>query len=331
MNSLKIHSEIISSIRESVPQKPGVYLFHDKYGNIMYVGKSVNLRNRILSYFRSSNSGIEYRIQQMIFNIRDYTYYETDSELLALLLEDELIKIHLPNYNIRQQEFLQYQYILLTDDLYPTCKMIDRSGVNGQMQIFGPFRDKYFVENILEIIYKFYHVRSCIEPYPIKKCLNFKFNLCTGPCRKNISIPDYAEIIAKVKNFLNGKESLIVNKLTKAMDESSAVRDFEQALEIKSQLSFCKKFCERQRFIHKFKTQTLQIFENGANKSAYFFRRGALKLPDKENTAEKRSNFFQSPSKLLGADEDDRYLLDRANIIFGWMKKRKNDCTFNFE
>lgn len=329
MKSAKNHQEVIASIRQEVPERPGVYLFFDEHGNVMYIGKSVNLKRRMLSYFREDLSGVENRIKEMIFNIRDFEFQETETEFLALLLEDKLIKENLPSYNIRQQEFPEYRYLLLTDDRYPTCKMVDHSEDFGNQKVFGPFKDQYFVNDILEMIQRFLNLRACQEPEPIRKSLNFEFGYCAGPCRQKISPEAYSQIVGQVIEFLNGNESAAVEKLTKAMEAAAAALEFEKASELKNKIEFCKNFCSRQRFIHRFKKQNLIIFENGDDNLSYKFIKGRLATPvDFVSTATIPQPVFQCQDS--DSCEDARFLLDRANIVYKWINSKHNRCEYYF-
>lgn len=168
MNSPKRHRQIVSSIRSSVPDHPGVYLFKEAHGRTIYIGKSIHLRRRMLSYFGAGVSRMENRIREMAFNIRDFDYIETRSELLALLLEDHLIKRDLPWYNIRQKEYTQYKYLGMTRHPYPNCIVIDHDADLDEVTPFGPFRDQYFVDDVLEIIHRHFHLRSCLDARPFR-------------------------------------------------------------------------------------------------------------------------------------------------------------------
>jgi excinuclease ABC subunit C len=320
MSRKKYHSEVISRIQKEVPQKPGVYLFIDGFGKIMYIGKSVNMKKRMLSYFRPNLDGIENRIQEMIFNIRDFAFHEADTELLALLLEDMLIKKHLPGYNIRQREFTQYRYLLITTDRYPACKMIDHSEDFGQQTVYGPFKDQYFVEDILHVIQRFFHLRACQDPEPFRRSLNYELGYCKSPCRGKIAPREYSRIVERVIDFLNGNDTFIMDKMTKEMDTSVATLDFERASELKKRLEFCTKFCIRQRFIHQFKTQNLVIRDNGDPHSTCLFVRGQLVKP----------THLIPEAATKGRNDDARFLLDRANIVYNWIAKEKNNCEYDF-
>jgi excinuclease ABC subunit C len=183
--------------------------------------------------------------------------------LLALLLEDALIKEYQPRHNVRQQQYLGYQYILLTDGPYPTCRMIGKSDDPGQGRTFGPYKSRFFVKDLLYIIRRFLELRSCEETVPVRFSLSHEFGYCTGPCRGKISPEEYARIVERAVEFLNGNETDVVSKLTEAMEEASSAHQLENAEELKERLDFCERFCTRQRFLHRFGEKNLTLHENG--------------------------------------------------------------------
>lgn len=328
MNTQNRLNKIAKSIRDDVPQKPGVYLFFDRFGNRMYIGKSKKLKQRMLSYFRSNQTGLEVRIQQMIFNIHDYSFCRTDTELLALLLEDNLIKNHNPSYNIRQREYLQYRHLLMTDDRFPTLKMIDCDEIYNGKKIFGPFRDEYFVDDILTLIHHNLGLRSCEGSLPKKVCFQYEMGWCGGPCIGEITQGDYAKIVSQTTDFLNGNESSIVDSLTQRLEKKAANRKFEEAQKIKEQLIFCKKFCERQRFIQQFKTRKAILHTKNGKRATYVFSNGCLSTAESSGID---NDFIKKYQPRIDHSEDNRFLMDRANIVFNWVTNNKQDWDVHFE
>ena len=308
-------NDITSKIHFSVPQKIGVYLFLNESNNAIYIGKSVNLKNRMLSYFQQNSVKLEIRIQQMIHNIFDFTFQTTETEFLALLLEDSLIKKHKPFYNIKQQEFNEYQYLLLTSDTFPTIKMIDHSAEFTREKFFGPFKDRYFAEAILSIIHQYFHLRSCKEPNPNNRCLNFELGICPGPCRDKISKQGYSQIVERTHNFLQGNTETILHILDREMEINAKILEFEKAKTQKEQFAFCENFGKRQKFFNLFKTKNLVFSEGNPEQTSYHFRKGIL----------------DSHSLELNHSKDDRFVLDRANIVYKWIKNKKNNCSHYFE
>lgn len=321
---------LIDRIKKEAPSHPGVYLFKDSRGETIYIGKSVNLRQRMSGYFQNSRSALDDRIRRMIFNIRDFHFQETSSELLALLLEDELIKKHLPYFNIRQKEYISYLYLTMTEDEFPTFRTIDHSEKSEVRQLFGPFRDHYFVQNILEIIRHFFQIRSCKESEPIQKCMNHDIGFCRGPCRDKISKEAYTNIVNHAVDFLRGDESVVMNRLKQAIEKSVAAQDFEKATKYRDQMLLCQNFCERQRFIFSFKTKNFILFDNGAKSMTHIFIRGIGSSLNGHLSIDKINEIISHTGIPPEDREDDRVLLDRAAILHRWIKMNGSQCQYVF-
>jgi len=295
--------QLSQKIKKTVPTSIGVYLFKNESGQSIYIGKSVNLRNRMLSYFQQNSSRFETRINQMIHNISDFTFQTTETELLALLLEDSLIKKHKPFYNIKQQEFKEYRYLLLTNDTFPTIKMIDNFTKFLDGKVFGPFKDRYFADAILAIIHNYIHLRSCKESDPQNRCLSFELGNCLGPCRDKITKREYKKIVDQTVEFFEGNTNTVVQTLTNEMEKNSKNLEFEKAKIQKEQISFCQNFGKRQTFLNLFKTKNIVITEKMTVEIKYQFNKGIL----------------TSHSLELNHSKDDRYILDRANIVYKYI------------
>lgn len=307
---------IASAIRRTVPRRPGVYLYYDRSGRLVYVGKSVNLRERMLSYFRPKGAGLENRIREMVFSIHGFDFCETETELLALLLEDALIKRDLPVYNVRQREYDGYQFLHVTNDLFPTCKVAERlEPVAGHF--YGPFHDEYAVEDIVAFVHRHFGIRSCSEPKPVRKCLDFDLGFCTGPCRGKISSEEYAGVVRRTLDFLEGDGACLDEGLHSQIARCSEKREFEKAADLKGQLSFCRRFCQRQRFINEFKTGRLSIHEEGHPAWSYHFERG--NLIEAAQTVDGARRVAGIPGPLIEEQTDERFLLDRANLVYVWV------------
>lgn len=323
-------NRILSRVRAEVPQEVGVYLFYDHYGRVIYVGKSINLKRRMSGYFQGSPRGLENRILRMIFSVSDFCFHATGSELSALLLEDRLIKQHLPPFNTRQKEFNEYQYLSMTSDSYPRLKRLDRFDACKDENIFGPFKDKYFVDELLEIIHKHFHLRSCREPDPSRKCLNHDINLCEGPCRRNITPFDYSRIVDSVAGFLNGEEGELLARLERSMEKNASELDFEGASNAKKRIAFCRGFCERQRFIRRFKTGNLVILEKDSGLTHVFIRGGWYEHKGRMSICglhDLDDSVLQKTDTAVG---DERHLSDRAHIIYNWMRGNTDSFSHQF-
>ncbi|NIO02218.1 MAG: GIY-YIG nuclease family protein [Candidatus Latescibacteria bacterium] len=326
----KRKEEIVSAIRKKVPPKTGVYIFRNADGQVIYIGKSINLKQRMLSYFRLKPFDVENRIARMAFDIADFSFEVTRTEFLALLLEDELIKKHGPHYNNRQNELSEFRYLLLTDDNYPALVQVDHSETSKGRRIFGPFKDRYFADDLLNLIQQHLHMRACKDPKPFKRCMNCEIGNCKGPCRQKITPAEYAEIVNKVVAFLNGNETTMVEGLKNAMEAAAEAMDYEKASELKEKIEFCKRFGARQRFIDRFGSEKLVIVENGETEAVYVFEKG--EQAGRSNPGEAiASGNLSSVQVARCSGVDPRYLLDRANIVYNWLGKQRDTCEYYFE
>lgn len=316
-------------ICDQVPEGPGVYTFHGERGEILYIGKAVNLRQRMLSHMRQDPKPDEVRHSRLVYEVRDFDHQTTVSELPALLLEDELIKTHRPRFNIRQNEFLEYKYLELSADEYPRLRMIDHEADFGDRPVFGPYRDRYLVDRILQLIHQHIGLRSCPEPDPITSCLELDLGHCAGPCRKGVTPLDYQRVVARTVAFLDGDESDVALHLQQAMAHSAEKYEFEKAQRLKEHLEFCRRFGERQRFLHKFKERKLTVVEKGDHELTYVFLRGRLAAHGTaiELTECRSGGRTHIPSC---SSNDARFLLDRATIVHNWLRRNSDRCEHTF-
>ena len=236
---------------KKLPDRPGVYLMHDKNDSIIYVGKAVNLKNRVRQYFRAShNEGI--RKDQMVTLIERFEYIITDSELEALVLECNLIKEHRPKYNILLKDDKTYPYIKVTlGETYPRV-LFSRQMKKDKSRYFGPYTSAGAVKDTIELIQKLYQLRTCSRQLPRdtgkdRPCLNYHIHQCRGPCQGYISPEDYRGQIKKALDFLNGNYKPILEELEQKMKAASEELDFEKAMEYRDLINSVRQVSEKQK------------------------------------------------------------------------------------
>ncbi len=239
---------------KKLPDRPGVYLMHDKNDTIIYVGKAVNLKNRVRQYFRAShNEGI--RKDQMVRLIERFEYIITDSELEALVLECNLIKEHRPKYNILLKDDKTYPYIKVTlGEDYPRI-LIARQMKKDKSQYFGPYTSAGAVKDTIELLRRLYQIRSCNRQLPKdtgkeRPCLNYHIHQCKGPCQGYISPEEYREQIRKAMDFLNGNYKPVLEELEQKMQAASGEMDFEKAMEYRDLINSVRQVSEKQKVTH---------------------------------------------------------------------------------
>lgn len=308
---------------KNIPESTGIYFFYNSEHTIIYIGKSINLRRRVASYFKKLGEDIHIRTKRMVHNIAAFNIQNVETELEALLLEDRFIKKYLPEYNIKQKNYAEYKYLYFTNDQFPAIRITDSSDIPNQHAVFGPFPDGYYIDNLKEIFSKHLKFRKCTDSFPRDKCMNYEISKCSGPCRRKIATHDYKKIAQRVRDFLKGDFNYFEKILKNQMNYYSSERNFEEASKTRDLLKYLKNLCNRQEFIHKFGNTKTIISENGKDEYTYIFNWGRLvKVTKKSITPKQINNFLQNLEDGRGPD-DERFALDRANIVWKWIKKKK--------
>jgi len=240
-----------AALRQNLPGSPGVYMFKDSSHKIIYIGKAKNLKKRVLSYFKKP-SDLTYKTGLLMSRAKNLDYLITSTENEAFILENSLIKKHMPRYNIILRDDKQYPSIRLSiKDKYPRLNIVRRIKKDGAVY-FGPFSSAYSVRNTLKLIEKIFRLRKCKGPGLPKRsrpCLNFQLGRCLGPCTKNIPESDYGEIVNQVRLFLEGRNTELLKQLKKEMKAFSDQLNFEEAANIRDQINAVKKTIERQHVV----------------------------------------------------------------------------------
>jgi excinuclease ABC subunit C len=236
----------MSSLKEkltSLPAKPGVYLFKDKKGEIIYVGKAKVLRRRVASYFKPNP---ELKTSILLDRLADIDYIVTGSELDALLLEDELIKKYKPRYNVALRDDKAYPFVKLTvNEEWPRLLLARRKEDDGALY-FGRYQGG-MVRAVIRLIKKLLPIRWCKES-PLRRreqpCLYYHIGACAAPCTGNISHDDYLILVENVKRILEGKMDKAIGGLKAEMAKASAKQDFEQAAFLRDKIEMLEKMRE---------------------------------------------------------------------------------------
>lgn len=226
----------------SLPNKPGSYQFKDKNNKIIYIGKAKNLKKRVSSYFININN-LDEKTKALVKNIEIIDYIVTNNDVEALILENNLIKKHTPQYNINLKDSKTYAFIKLTDDVFPRFVIL-RDRQKGE-NVFGPFVLASNRKNILEFVNKSFKLRTC-RKLPKKECLRFHIGLCSAPCINKISKEDYLNSVNKAKNVLLGRNDELEVNLKKEIKEYSSTQNFEKAIIAREQLKAINYLNEKQ-------------------------------------------------------------------------------------
>ncbi|PCI76344.1 MAG: excinuclease ABC subunit C [SAR86 cluster bacterium] len=227
--------------------RPGVYRMLNEAGEVIYVGKARNLKNRVGSYFRAS--GLNSKTLAMVNKIQEIETTVTNSETEALLLEQTLIKSHRPTYNIQMRDDKSYPYILLTSkDDYPRLGFY-RGSRKRAGRFFGPYPSANATRETLQVLQKVFKVRQCQDSYfnnRSRPCLQYQIDRCTAPCVKAISTEDYAKDVHYSTLFLQGKSNALIKELTSNMEAAAAKEDFERAAVLRDQIMGLRRMQEDQ-------------------------------------------------------------------------------------
>ena len=235
-----------------LPKRPGVYIMHDQNDTIIYVGKAVNLNNRVRSYFRK-NVGRGPKIDRMVSLIRRFEYIVTDSELEALVLENNLIKEHEPKYNTMLRDDKTYPYIKVTvSEVYPRV-LFSRQMKKDKAKYYGPYTGADSVRTTIDLINRIYGLRDCNRNLPKdigkeRPCLNYHIGRCCGPCVEGKESPEaYRERIAGAMSFLGGNYAPVMDDLREKMNAASEAMDFENAAAYRDLLQSVGNIAQKQK------------------------------------------------------------------------------------
>ena len=236
---------------KKLPDKPGVYIMHDKIGTIIYVGKAVSLKNRVRQYFRPSTNHSA-KIKRMVSKIDYFEYIITDSELEALVLECNLIKEHSPKYNTMLKDDKTYPFIKITTGEHFPRVLFSRKIVHGTGKYYGPYTSAGAVKDTIELLCKLYKIRTCNRKLPAdqgreRPCLNYHIGQCSAPCQGHINEEDYRKSIESVMEFLDGDYSHILKSLTQQMQQASENMEFEEAAKYRDLIASVKQVAQKQK------------------------------------------------------------------------------------
>lgn len=249
-------SSFMNDLKEKlshVAKQPGVYMFKNNRGKILYVGKAKVLRNRIRSYFQKTGA-LDPKTSSMIRQIRDFETIITDTEVEALILESNLIKEYKPRYNINLKDDKSYPYIRITNEPFPRI-FPTRKVVHDGSRYFGPYTDVQAMRNLLKTIQRLFPIRSCklsltqkfIEEGRYKVCLNYHIHRCAGPCEGLVSQTDYNKTVQYIIAFINGNTDAIEQDISGHMQNLAKERRFEQAARLRDQLQDIQMFVRKQK------------------------------------------------------------------------------------
>jgi excinuclease ABC subunit C len=236
-----------------LPQCPGIYMMKNNQGEIIYVGKAINLRNRVRQYFHSPHN-LTSKTAVLVSHIETIETIVTGSEMEALILECNLIKKHLPRYNILLKDGKSYPWIKVTiNEEYPRIMMTREYQKDGG-KYFGPFTSSFAVKNTIEALLKIYPLKTCNRPVVAGKkngrpCLNYHIGQCQAPCQGNVSKESYHQDIQAILDILNGRHPSLIKSLQDKMKTAAQTLNYEEAARYRDQISGIEHIVEKQKII----------------------------------------------------------------------------------
>lgn len=234
-----------------LPDKPGIYLMKNAAGEIIYVGKAISLKNRVRSYFQAGQN-LSPKVRNMVSNIVDLDYIMTDSEVEALILENNLIKKHQPKYNIRLKDDKTFPYLKITmDEEFPRLFMTRRVLRDGA-RYYGPYTDVGAVRDTLYILRKIFPLRTCKKKNVEREkrpCLNYHIRQCLAPCAGKVAPDRYGEMVSEIRLFLEGRQEDLIKELTAQMENAAVELHFERAAELRDRVQALQKVVEKQKVV----------------------------------------------------------------------------------
>jgi excinuclease ABC subunit C len=334
--------ENIQAILDTLPTKPGCYIMKNKDGKVIYVGKAINLRARVRSYFHDSAQHT-HKIKELVRRIADIEWIVVGSELEALLLEMNLIKKHRPRYNVRLKDDKRYPYIKVHwGDPFPTVTVTRQMAQDGS-RYFGPYYSVWAVHKTLDVLRRIFPYLTCdriITGQDERACLYYDIKLCNAPCIGAVNKEEYRQMIQDLMNFLDGRTDPIVERLQIEMQTASEEMRFEKAAAIRDQLRAIENVVEKQRVFsteyvdsdviaiaRNEREACIQIFFIRSGKMIgreYFLMEGTEDSEDQAVIAEFIKQFYDKaaslPSEVLLPRD-----IEEANIIRQWLQQKRGD------
>ena len=341
-------SEHLQGILNTLPTKPGCYLMKNSSGKIIYVGKAVNLRSRVRSYFHSSADQNK-KIRRMVFELADIEWIIVGSELEALILEMNLIKKYLPEYNVRLKDDKHYPFIRVHwADPFPKIT-VTRKQVQDGSRYFGPYTSVWAVHQTLDLLRKLFQYRTCdrtITGEDSRACLYYDIKLCAAPCIGKMNQAEYRQMIGDLCKFLEGHTEPILQRLKNDMSLSSHKMDFEKAAILRDQILAIEKVVERQKIISSSDMNSDAIALARSNGDScvqiFFIRNGrligreyfVLEGTEDENDSAIISQFIKQfyaesssiPQEILLPNE-----LEESLIIQQWLNQARGGKKVHFK
>ncbi len=311
-----MRTNLLAQIERS-PQTPGVYLLKDREGGILYVGKSINIRKRLQQHGAALKAEWMDRDHRRVRQVAQVAWQETHSELYALLLEDYLIKKHWPMANVRQKDYLEYAYLALSSETLPRFVLIDARQRAENPHSFGPFRDRYHAQDMLELVQERFRLRTCPA---IREggCLQWEIHRCSGPCRTLKAAERYWRTVVRAAESLSSLDPYFFRFIENRIKVCTQHKEFEKAAHYHTMLLRYRGLINRGKFFTMFRKQGLFIQESGRWPNTFLFLEGRLVQRNGERVDGRLVEGVDFNETCAG----EWTLVDRADVIYRWLRSR---------
>ena len=341
-------SDHLKGILDTLPVKPGCYIMKNASGDVIYVGKAINLRSRVRSYFQE-RADLDRKTGKLVAQVADLEWIVVGSELEALILEMNLIKKHRPRFNVRLKDDKRYPYIKVhLASPFPKVT-VTRQMIRDGSRYFGPYTSVWAVHQTLDLLRRIFPYLTCdreITGHDARPCLYYDIKLCSGPCIGAIDQAGYAQLINDLCAFLDGKTDSIVKRLQQEMAEAAEGLNFEKAAQLRDQLQSIERVVEKQKVItsEEGNSDVLAIAraDNEACIQVFFIRNGRLMGREyfvmegtEETSDDEVMGAFIKQFYTEAAVIPDRVLLpnevEEAQIIRQWLNARRGGSKVEFK
>ncbi len=321
-----------------LPESPGVYIMKNQNNDVIYVGKSKTLKNRVSQYFGSSSNHND-KVKKMVSNVDNFEYILTDSEFEALVLECSLIKQYMPKYNILLKDDKGYCYIKITNEAFPRIKEVKQIEDDGSTYL-GPYTSSWVVSQTIDQAINIFKLPTCNRKFPRdvgkkRPCLNYYIKKCMAPCMGKVKQKEYNEYVKEAVAFLKGENVFSIKELTEEMNELSENLEFEKAAKIRDRIKAIKLIKDKQKVVEtKEKEHDVIALAKGENIYCFeVFRFLSGRLCDREeflvsniiDEKNARIEFLQQYysirdriPKLISIDED----INDKELLEDWLSKK---------
>lgn len=245
-------NENLKQTLKLLPSLPGCYIYYNKDGEIIYVGKAKILKRRVMSYFNKKHHD-SVKVQVLVSQIERMEYIITNTEVEALILESHLIKKHKPKYNILLKDDKKYPYFLITDEDFPRIMVVRKKNINPEKgRYYGPYTDVRAMYSTLDFLKKIFPLKQCKTPkFKDRPCLYYQIGRCMAPCQNLVTSEEYKNLVKQAELFLSGKQSELVKQLQEQMQKYADAQQYEKAARLRDSYMDLKKTLEKQKVVYE--------------------------------------------------------------------------------